>query len=242
MGTEFNKNQFESIYPTGIENHYWNSAKNRIVAYTLNRHRASADILEVGCGKGVVVKYLLSKGFKVRGVELADVPIDRDLIKYIKIRTDVFDMDLSEYKNVDTILLCDVIEHLEFPQEFLKRLKQKFPSLKRFVITVPARQEIFSNYDTFNGHYRRYDMKSLLNDFKNIPNKVKLISYSYHSLYIPAKILLKIKGEREVNIKAPKGLMIKAIHNLISWVLFFEFLILPSKWKGTSLLLEIELS
>lgn len=242
MGTEFNKDQFESIYPPGIENHYWNSAKNRIVAYSLRKHKATADILEVGCGKGVVVKYLLSKGFKVRGVELAEVPIEPELNKKIRSSTDVFSLDLNEYKSVDTILLCDVIEHLEFPNEFLQKLKQKFPLLKRFLITVPARQEIFSNYDTFNGHYRRYEIKTLLNDFKNLHSKVKLISYAYHTLYFPAKILLNTKGEREVEIKAPKGFIIKIIHNIISWGLVMEYLILPSKWKGTSLILEMEVS
>jgi 2-polyprenyl-3-methyl-5-hydroxy-6-metoxy-1,4-benzoquinol methylase len=242
MGTEFNIDQFDSIYPVGIENHYWNSAKNRIVSHALSNYLNTADILEVGCGRGVVVKYLLSKCYKVRGVELADIPIEDDLTSYIKSGTDVFSLDLQEYKQVDTILLCDVIEHLEFPDQFLKKLKSKFPSLKRFVITVPARQEIFSNYDTFNGHYRRYDIKSLLNDFKDIPGTAKKLSYSYHSLYIPAKILLNTKGEREVQIKAPKGFIVKLIHNILSRTLFIEYLILPSRWKGTSLLLEFELS
>ena len=150
-------------------------------------------------------------------------------------------MNLDEYKNVDTILLCDVIEHLEFPSEFLQKIKLKFPNIKRFVITVPARQEIFSNYDSFNGHYRRYDMNTLLEDFRNIPSRVISISYAYHALYVPARILLNTKGKREVNIRAPHGFLEIMAHSFISWCLFLEYKIFPSRWKGTSLILELEI-
>ena len=82
MDTEFNKEQFDSIYPQGIENHYWNNARNKLLKNILKKSGAVKNILEVGCGKGIVTEYLLHNGFGINGVELAEVPIndylDRD--------------------------------------------------------------------------------------------------------------------------------------------------------------------
>jgi 2-polyprenyl-3-methyl-5-hydroxy-6-metoxy-1,4-benzoquinol methylase len=241
MGTEFNIEQFDSIYPKGIENHYWNSAKNRIVEDVLSKYRTTANILEVGCGRGVVIKYLLDRGYRIRGVDLAQIPVDLELNEIIKTGIDVFSLDPIEYRDVDTILLCDVIEHLEFPELFLLRLKQTFPHLRRFIITVPARQEIFSNYDEFNGHFRRYSRTTLLQDFSKIDGKVNKLTYTYHGLYIPARLLLKSKGQRETNIKAPSGVLQKLVHRILSNYFLLEYMLLPGRWKGTSLLLEFEL-
>jgi cyclopropane fatty-acyl-phospholipid synthase-like methyltransferase len=242
MGTEFNIDQFNAIYPPGIENHYWTLARNKILHHALTTDHTHLDILEVGCGKGIVVDYLLNKGLKIRGIELAGVHIDPKLQAFVKSGIDVFDVDMNEFKHVDTIMLLDVIEHIEFPEQFLLALKQKFPALKSFIITVPACQELFSNYDEFNGHFRRYDSAMLRQEFKNISyNKMK-VGYFFHSLYLPAKALLNTKGKRAEEIIAPKGAFKKIIHSILATFFYLEYLLIPSKLKGTSLLLKIDLN
>src|SRR5690606_19887649 len=108
---------------------------------------------------------------------------------YIRTGTDAFDLDGAEFRDVNIILLCDVSEHLEKPSDFLEKLLLHFPKVERFVLTVPARQEIFSNYDEFNGHYRRYDKKMLLQEFRNLKYRVTKLTYAFHSLYPPARLL-----------------------------------------------------
>ena len=39
--------------------------------------------------------------------------------------------------------------------------KGKFENAKHLVITVPARQELWTNYDVFNGHFKRYNLTDL---------------------------------------------------------------------------------
>ena len=241
MGTEFNKEQFDAIYPQGIENHYWTFARNKILCSLLKKERANNHILEVGCGRGIVVDYLLKQGLKIRGVELAEVPIDEHLKSHVKSGVDVFDLNDNECEDIKVIMLLDVIEHIEFPDKFIALLKNKFPNLKSFIITVPACNELFSNYDTFNGHFRRYDQKMLLNEFNGMPYVKYKMNYFFHALYLPAKLLLNTKGKRSEEILAPTGFFKKLIHNMMALFFYIEFFLIPSKWKGTSLLLKIDL-
>jgi hypothetical protein len=139
-------------------------------------------------------------------------------------------------------LLLDVIEHLENPETFITGLVYKFPRLKRFIITVPACNELFSNYDEFNGHYRRYDKEMLLNEFKNIKFRKIEVSYFFHLLYLPAKILLNTKGNRSLVIKAPESFIQKLLHKILAVFFYIEYFLFPSTLKGTSLVIIVELA
>ena len=241
MGTEFNKAQFDAIYPDGIEHHYWNDCRNKILAHTLNSAKAKSNILEVGCGKGIVSEYLHNAGFKIQGVELADVPTKDELKAYVRTNLSVFDLNESESMSVETVLLLDVIEHIEKPKEFISAIRQKFPNLKRFIVTVPARQEIFSNYDTFNGHFRRYDISTLKDEFGMLNPKSLKCSYFFHALYWPARILVDMKKKRPEYILAPKSILQKRIHKILATVFYLEYFIMPSSFKGSSLIIKVEL-
>src|SRR5262245_37209792 len=75
--SEFDQEQFDHAYPAGIENNWWNVARNLVLDSELARARRSGlvsgspRILEIGCGRGIVVQHLLSCGWDVWGVELA---------------------------------------------------------------------------------------------------------------------------------------------------------------------------
>ncbi|MBK9283193.1 MAG: methyltransferase domain-containing protein [Sphingobacteriaceae bacterium] len=238
MGTEFNKEQFDAIYPEGIENHYWTHARNLILKHVLSKSE-NKNILEIGCGKGVVVNFLRISGYNISGVELADIKPMNSVKENVMCGTDVFKLSADKCNLIDTIMLLDVIEHLENPNSFILKLNEKFPSLKQIIITVPARQELFSNYDIFNGHFRRYDSKTLISEFSGLKTCAITISYFFHSLYIPAKALLNTKGKRSESIKAPIGTFSKFIHRLIALFFYIEYLLLPAPIHGTSLLARV---
>ena len=155
--TAFDHEQFDTIYPEGVERHYWNRCRNQVIAEHLRRIRAEGPLLEVGCGKGLVVHALRNAGFAITGVELAAVRPILEAAPYVRTATDARQLEVAQRNEVRTILLLDVIEHLEDPVAFLAELRSHFPALRHLLLTVPARQELFSNYDEFNGHFRRYD-------------------------------------------------------------------------------------
>ena len=76
----------------------------------------------------------------------------------------------------DTIILSDVIEHIE---DWKKAVKEAIRvSKNQIIITVPAYMWLWSNYDRELGHYRRYikkDFDKFLRKYQNITYKVSYL-------------------------------------------------------------------
>ena len=231
-GTKFTAQQFQDIYPDGIENHYWNHARNKIILRFLHKWKIDREpILEIGGGRGVVAKFLHDRRIDITSVELASVSPVEGTEEYFKSGTDAFELPEEERKVFKVVMLLDVIEHIEIPSVFVSTIVQKFPNLTHLLVTVPARQELWTNYDEFNGHYRRYSLSML----KNISSEIQLVKgrYFYHTLYPVFWLYARIIKERETLLKAPKGFQITG-HRILSWMLQLEYTMLPGSWWGTS--------
>ncbi len=235
----FDAKQFEAIYPTGVERHYWNRCRNRVIARQLRGIGAQGPMLEIGCGKGLVVADLRRRGFDVSGVELAQVEVIPEAREHVRTAIDVFDLEPGLRATIRTILLLDVIEHLEHPDAFIARIRKAFPALEWMVYTVPARQELFSNYDRFNNHYRRYDLKSLRGHVDPDRSRVWKASYFYHLLYPMAWLQLRISGERELRYNVPARGPASMLHALLGASFFAEYLLFPRSWPGTSIIAAV---
>jgi SAM-dependent methyltransferase len=238
--TAFSAEQFDAIYPEGIEFHYWNRSRNRILQQVLYRNAGKEDrILEIGCGRGIVVDYLDQRGFAIAGCDLAEIRVSRHLEQIVFPGTDFRHLPEKLIQTTRVVMLLDVLEHLEKPDEFLRSVADTFPNLKTILITVPAGPELWSDFDVFNGHYRRYEKSTLM--ALQIPSQFTITSlrYFFHSLYLPARIQLLFKKQRKVKIDPPSGFL-KKIHGFIAGVLMADFLFLPRNIKGTSLLAILE--
>ena len=66
--SEYTIEQYAENYPPGIEHYFWNIARNAIIARALKRGRMDAwPLLDIGCGRGIVVEYLRSRGINCIG-------------------------------------------------------------------------------------------------------------------------------------------------------------------------------
>jgi len=146
--TKFSDQQLEETYPKGIGNHFWNHARNRIIASTLFAQGVSPQsrILEIGCGRGVVVRYLRARGIDCHGVELSKSEVDDDLKGAVRMGWDCFELPVEFRDSVTGLMLLDVIEHLPDPVNFMSRLQTSFRNARFLLVTVPARKELWSNY------------------------------------------------------------------------------------------------
>jgi SAM-dependent methyltransferase len=237
--TAFHSEQFDAIYPPGVERHYWNRCRNRVIAGTLRKIGAHEPMLEVGCGKGLVVAALRAEGFDITGVELAAVEPVEEARPYVRTGLDVFSLPESERRTVRTILLLDVIEHIEDAAVFISAIRDHFPAMEWLVITVPAGQELFSNYDFFNGHFRRYDLDLLRRHADPERNRRFLARYFFHALYPAARMLLKRSGRRKTSFDVPETFVQRSFHALLGGLFHLEYKLLPGSWKGTSIIAAI---
>jgi SAM-dependent methyltransferase len=233
--TAFTKEQFNKIYPEGIGNHYWNHARNRIISRFLKIHSLnSGRFIEIGCGRGVVLDFLRKSGLDCLGVELGDADPIAGTSDYVFTNTDAFELPEGLRQSIDGVLLFDVIEHLENPSEFLQEIKRKFSNAKHLVITVPARQELWTNYDVFNGHFKRYNLA----DLKDITAPDVLLPeacYFNHILYPVFWMFARLIKKRGTQIKAPSGIFVQ-LHRIMSVILQIDFDLFPSRLYGTSII------
>lgn len=230
--TEFNDLQYESIYPEGVENHYWTIARNQIIFNALETDSHST-ILDVGCGRGIVVSYLRQMGLNCLGIELAKVKINGKIADYIFTGIKCDELSHSIKEKVEIILLLDVLEHIQNPNDFLDGLHLTFPRLRKLIITVPARMELWSNIDTFNGHFKRYTIETLPKDIHLSGWSIQNLRYFFQLLYFPMLMFSVFNIKRKEKISAPSGFA-KFAHSLFAKALLSN--LISQSFYGSSLL------
>lgn len=233
VATAFSDEQFHLAYPEGVEDHFWTLARNSIVHRLVVEDGPSDPVvLDVGCGRGLTVAALRRAGLECWGVEAADAPVAADLRPFVFSPRDAFALPEELRSRVDVVLLLDVVEHLPTPSAFLADCVRHFPRLALLVVTVPARRELWSNYDDFFGHFARYDRSSLLALLAPLgPRRVE-VGYFFHLLYAVLRVQLFLGGARPVRHRRPTA---PRLHWLLGRLFAFEQRLLPRSWYGSSL-------
>lgn len=234
MKTTFSDHQYDLAYPLGIEYHWWTLARNRLLANILKREAGDAGVfLEVGCGRGVVVKSLRDRGFNIYGVELADVEPLEGMQLFVDSGTDACNWPIERRSEITGLVLLDVIEHLPEPEQFLRKLGSSFPNLAVVIITVPSCRELWSNHDSFYGHHRRYSLDMLEQLSMELKWITKSAGYFFRIPYLPMRLMSLLGIDRDTKLDPPRKSM-RAIHRLLSSACHLEQTILPRYIRGTS--------
>ena len=229
----FVQQQYELAYPDGIENHWWHLARNKLLVNILNKYIPEEKIIEVGAGRGLVVQALNDSGFDCYGVELAEVVIDDLIDKRVFSGTKAEDLPQDFRESFTVLMLLDVIEHIESPESFLNSLLASYPNIKHIIITVPAGEKLWSNYDEYYGHYRRYTLNMLASLSEGIGARVNDSGYFLHSIYLVARGLSFFSRKRSLSMKAP-SMLLSSFHKIIASLMAADFFLLPKNIKGTS--------
>ncbi|MBL7922966.1 MAG: class I SAM-dependent methyltransferase [Bacteroidia bacterium] len=233
--TEFNDKSYEYAYPEGIQNNYWNWARKRII-YKYIKNLGDGEILDVGCGKGIVTSFLSEQGLHIKGVELGSTTPVGNAEVDIFYNTNALDLDESLRSRIRIITLFDVIEHLPDPVSFISNLKSGFKNAEYFVFTVPARKELWSNFDDFYGHIKRYDMNTVENEMSKSGLQVIRALYFFHFLGLVMWLNKLLFKSRPVSFKALRNPLAIFIHRMIGWCLYCETYFLPGNLPGSSIL------
>lgn len=236
VSTQSEHGDFIGAYPDGIEHHYWSSARNRMIHRLIVQHgHADSPVLEIGCARGVVAQYLRNEGIDCWGVDLEpSAPMNESIAPYIQSGVDVFDLDADWLGRFKTVLLLDVLEHIEDPAEFLKLVMERIPSAHRVIITMPACMSLWSNYDEHYGHYLRYDRSSMHALADDSGSSIRSWGYAFRPLGLAGWLTARLRMNRSTTIQAPSNAT-RPLHGVIASVMSMGFELLPPTIPGSSI-------
>ena len=147
---------------------------------------------EVGAGNGYVAIPLERHNMGIIGIEPlepgAQTLAAAGFASYLGTLEELALPDSS----IKAIGLFDVLEHLEQPEKILQEIKRVLQPNGVLIITVPAHNFLFSDFDTSIGHFRRYSRKALTSTLEDSGFFLDSLEFFFHSLVIPALILRRL--------------------------------------------------
>ncbi|MDR2105775.1 MAG: class I SAM-dependent methyltransferase [Deferribacteraceae bacterium] len=129
-----------------------------------------ASIFDVGIGIGAMTDFYIRNANFVFGVDIFDTQLEMvrqrfRSFNFVAEKMDIEKDDIVGLKsnNFDTIIMVNVLEHIEYDLSTLEKLKDILTDGGRMIIFVPAIPFLFNGFDKASGHYRRYKKKMLKN-------------------------------------------------------------------------------
>lgn len=177
------------------EKHWWHLAKRKLVGGFIEKYlnKKPAAILDIGCGTGKNIE-VLSKFGEVWGVDISKKAIHfcrQRGIKNVKVAGSENTNMKSE--SFDLVTLLDVLEHTDDGRS----LRETSRILKKnglLIITVPAFQWLWGEWDRVLHHKRRYNRNNLGNLLNANGYRILKISYAFSFLVLPVLITRYVRS------------------------------------------------
>ena len=163
---------------TMIRRHPWYWARTRLTLALLSRLgvRSPARILDAGCGWGVTLESLEREGYQAVGLDISRSMLERlDRPGRALIEADLTQPFPTALEPFDAVLALDVIEHVDDDRAAVERLGRLVRPGGRLLLSVPARPELYTEFDAIQGHRRRYLPETLSEAFAGTGLQVESI-------------------------------------------------------------------
>lgn len=142
-----------------VRKHPWWHARADLAIEVLRRNRVlpPATVIDVGCGWGVTLEAMETAGFTVIGLDISRQILEKiDRPQRRLVQADLRQPVSNLAGQADALLLLDVIEHVDDDRQVLRHSATLLRSGGIAVVSVPARPDLFSEFDEIQGHRRRY--------------------------------------------------------------------------------------
>jgi 2-polyprenyl-3-methyl-5-hydroxy-6-metoxy-1,4-benzoquinol methylase len=102
---------------------------------------SDANILDVGCGNGVISRHLGQFGFNVTGIDVSEKAIEKaqalNIYSNVQFMKKSAEELIAEGARYDAIICSEVLEHLNNPDALLDILNKSLVRNGKLIITVP---------------------------------------------------------------------------------------------------------
>lgn len=175
--------------------HWWFKARRDIMLAALRRYVPAHQgklLAEIGCGTGGNLKFFRDY-YRVVGVDRSP-----EAVKYTSenVNCEVFLGDFRDklaglWKDIDAVILPDVLEHVDDDAVFLGDIVRSLKPGAVLLVTVPAHGFLWSNHDVVLGHRRRYSGKRLRMLWKGL-DVTELVFTPVNSFLFPAIAIYRL--------------------------------------------------
>jgi 2-polyprenyl-3-methyl-5-hydroxy-6-metoxy-1,4-benzoquinol methylase len=188
-------NQFAEHYNQDALVYGVSSTRKKKIFEMIDLHGGPVDILDIGCGIGLLGKELRSKGNKVFGVDISVFSIEKakknlDAAFVCDIQNDKLPFPEGAF---DEVLFTEVIEHLPFPEKTMAEISRVLKPGGFAVITTPnflvwsnrihmlfGRFEYTDTGFLDRGHVHFFTMRSMIRAIEEAGLRVAAWNNVYH--------------------------------------------------------------
>jgi SAM-dependent methyltransferase len=249
----YNPDHYRELFESE-DRHFWFRARNAVLETVVRRETAGLPdgyrVLEIGCGTGYVLRMLKSvcnRGSVVgmdlflEGLEMARLRSSAALVQG-RIEQPPF------RHRFDVVGLFDTLEHIQDDRSALAHLHQLIRPGGTLLITVPAWQSLWSDFDEEAHHCRRYEASQLTDRLAEANFQVEYLTPFMAALYPLAWIGRRIMDARRGRQRRRGGVVGSAVteqvqilagNDALAWILAQEARLVARGFHlplGTSLL------
>ena len=116
------------------------------------------SLLDVGCGRGIMLEYFASHGFDVTGIDIS--PESVRIAEKMGYNAAVVDLEADEIKGQFDIILClEVLQQVYDPVSILKKLTDALTDNGELIVSLPNEFHIVSRLKLLlgNSHLGHFD-------------------------------------------------------------------------------------
>jgi SAM-dependent methyltransferase len=193
--------------------------------------RCKGNLLDLGCGEGNHSQKMIKtfgKKFNYFCLDTSKVATELTKEKVGKnatiIHNSIFKIKTGEY---NTIVLGEVLEHINEDQRFLNRINQLLTSNGDLVISVPYNKRLWTKHDENICHKRRYDKQELLQKLKKAGFQIKdyviwgfpLTRLLYNKLQTECDLIAESnENAKKYDWLLPTTKIVFSLDNLFNWM------------------------
>ena len=148
------RHDMQEIWDSSIAPQIWNQYHNQLDLYrNLCNGRGRLDILDVGCAQGTLALLLAEDGHNVCAMDIRQQFLDYAVSRYEKgevrfVCANAMEGDIAG--RYDLIFANQIIEHLVYPLELVRRLAAQLKPGGRLVMTTPNGDYLKNNLPSFS--------------------------------------------------------------------------------------------
>jgi SAM-dependent methyltransferase len=184
---------------------WWFEARNDIIEWAMAKWCAGASsFLEIGCGTGFVSSRI-ARAFP--NVDISAGELFPEGLRFVSQRlpaATIYQLDARRMpfrKEFDVVGAFDVVEHIDEDDKVFQEIYKALKPSGVILLTVPQHPFLWSEFDTYGHHKRRYTRRQLKERLENAGFEI-LALRSFVSLLFPLQLVTRCRSCAQFDIEA----------------------------------------